>query len=109
MQSTSVSPVLRDRLGHEATLVLFGVLESSHREWRDEVLVIAADRFERRLSEEMGALRVEMAKEFAAVRREMADGFAGIRVESIKWSFLFWIGQVAAVGGLMAILLKTVR
>ena len=109
MQPTSVPPVLRDRLGDEATLVLFEVLESSHREWRDEVLVIAADRFERRLSEEMGALRVEMAKEFAAVRREMAEGFAGIRVESIKWSFLFWIGQVAAVGGLMAILLKTVR
>jgi hypothetical protein len=35
----------------------------------------------------------------------MADG----RFELIKWCFLFWIGQVVAVSGILALLLRAVR
>jgi hypothetical protein len=31
-----------------------------------------------------------------------------MRTELLKWSFLFWIGQFAAVSGMVAILLKVV-
>jgi hypothetical protein len=86
--------------------------------WKEEVLSIAGERFERRLSEEFATFRVEMAKEFAAVRGEMAKEFAAVRVETakdlaatradlLKWSFIFWIGQFAAVSGMMAFLLRT--
>jgi hypothetical protein len=37
----------------------------------------------------------------------MAKEFAVMRVELLKWSFLFWIGQFAAVSGMMAFLLRT--
>jgi hypothetical protein len=72
------------------------------------VLSISVDRFERRLAEEIGALRVDMAKEFAAVRIEMATLAASTRADILKWSFLFWIGQFAAVTAMMAFLLKTI-
>ena len=62
---------------------------------------IATDRFERRLTEEMSALRLEMHQGFAALRQEDAT----TRVELLKWSFLFWIGQVAAIAGLLAYML----
>jgi len=62
---------------------------------------IATDRFERRLTEEMSALRLEMHQGFAALRQENAT----TRVELLKWSFLFWIGQVAAIAGLLAYML----
>ena len=86
--------------------------------WKEEVLSLASERFERRLSEELAALRVEMAKEFAAVRGEMAREFAAVRVEMargfaatradlLKWSFVFWVGQFAAVSSMMAFLLRT--
>ena len=75
--------------------------------WKEEVLSLASERFERRLSEELAALRVEMAKEFAAVRVEMARGFAATRADLLKWSFVFWIGQFAAMSGMMAFLLRT--
>ena len=51
----------------------------------------ATDRFERRLTEETAALRVEMHQGFGALRQEMG----AMRVEWLKWSFLFWIGHVA--------------
>ena len=102
METAFVPPALRARLGDEATLGLLELLETTNRAWRDDLLEIATERFERRLSEELGALRIEMVNGFAAIRQEMA----AMRFDLIKWSFLFWIGQVATLGGLIAFMLK---
>ena len=59
--------------------------------WSERVLSVAAERFERRLAEEIAGLRV-------AVIEEIHVG----RVETFKWAFLFWIGQVAAFAALLA-------
>jgi hypothetical protein len=50
-------------------------------------------------------LRQEMTAGFAAIRQEMADQ----RFELLKWAFLFWIGQVFAVAGLMAVVIRALR
>ncbi len=69
------------------------------------------ERFEGRLTEEISGLRVEMANGFASLRQEMTQGLAQLRqeiaatkVDLIKWSFVFWTGQVVVLGGLMAIM-----
>ena len=61
----------------------------------------------------LGAVRQEMHDGLAAVRQEMHDGFAAVRQElatqhadQLKWSFLFWVGQVAVVAGLFGVLLR---
>jgi hypothetical protein len=51
------------------------------------------------------AVREGMAAMRADLRPEMAAG----RVELFKWCFLFWIGQVLAIGGLMGIMLRLAR
>src|SRR5262245_982607 len=109
MRSNRVSPALRERLGHEATIGLLELVDAEKSEWSDTVLIAAADkitvavnaaaeRYERRLAEEISGLRT-------AIVREIHDG----RVEIIKWSFLFWIGQVAVVAGLLAVMLRAGR
>ena len=55
------------------------------------MLSVATERFGRVVAEESAKLRVELA---------------GFRAEILKWSFLFWIGQVAAVAGLLAFMLR---
>ena len=70
--------------------------------WAEYVLSIAAERFERRLTQEVSALRVEMHDGFAALRKEMSNQ----RAELLKWSFAFWIGQLAAMSGLLAFMLR---
>ena len=52
-----------------------------------EAQEVAMDRFERRLAEETSKLRLD---------------FAEMKYDLLKWSFLFWVGQVAAVAGLLA-------
>jgi hypothetical protein len=47
-----------------------------------------------------------MAEEFARFRKEVVQELSNTRVDMLKWSFLFWIGQVAAVAGLLSFMLR---
>ena len=92
---------MRDRLGHDATRGLLEMLDAEDARWSEGVLSTATDRFERRLTEEISGLRIELHEGLAGVRRELA----AVRVEQLKWSFVFWVGQVAAMAGLLAFML----
>jgi len=127
VQANSVPAALRERLGPDATSGLLHVFELERRAWSDEVLNIGAERFERRLAETGSALRVQIAQTEAAVRQEMANlesrlrqelggmevrirrEIAISRVELLRWSFVFWIGQVVAVSAVMAAMLRIAR
>ena len=67
------------------------------------------------MAKEFAAVRGEMAKEFAAVRGEMAKEFAAVRGEMaetrfsmLKWAFVFWVGQLVAMTGIMTLLLRVI-
>lgn len=131
MQANSVPAALRERLGPDATSGLVHVFELERRTWSDEVLNIGAERFERRLAESASSLRVQIAETEARLRQEMANvevrlrqelgamevrilreilrEIASSRVELLKWSFLFWIGQVVAISAVMAAMLRVAR
>ena len=54
----------------------------------------------------MGAsIRQDMAQMGAGIRNDMATG----RVELIKWCFIFWIGQVLAITGIIGVMLRLFR
>jgi len=137
-----VPAALRHRLGDDATIGLVELLDSERKDWSDQVLSVAADRFERRLSEELSILRVEVRtalhdglaqvrEELAQMRQEltheMHSGLDSVRgdtvsvraeiasvraeitasrVEALRWSFVFWIGQVAAMAGMLSFVLR---
>jgi hypothetical protein len=115
MARSRVPADLRERLGENATLALTELLESEQAKWSEHVVNAASERFERHVAEQVGALRTEvhhqvaslrteMHQQAAALRVEFHQGLAGIRQEMaaqrtdlFKWSFLFWIGQVAVM------------
>lgn len=90
-----IAAALRTRLGDDATFGLIETLETERKDWSQEVLSTAADRFERRLAEELSALRQGITQELVTTR-----------VDMLKWSFVFWIGQVAAMAALFSFMLK---
>ena len=71
-------------------------------EWTEHVLSLSAERFERRLAQEVGGLRKEMYDGFTGIRQEMSNH----RTELLKWSFGFWVGQFAATAALLFYLLR---
>ena len=84
---------MRRKLGDEAAEGLVEMFGLYHQ--------LTSERFERRLTQEIFDLRIEMHQGFAAIRQEMAAG----HVAWLRRSFLFWIGQVATVAGLLAVML----
>ena len=65
------------------------MLDMSARQWKQDVLEAASDRFERRLSEEGGGLRLEMA----AIRLEIARAHNS----ALRWQFVQWLTLMIAI------------
>jgi hypothetical protein len=109
MSPGRIPAVLRTRLGDDATFGLIELLGTEQKDWSDAVLTIAADRYERRLTQEVALLRQDFSaalhQGLAAVRNELATS----RVEIVRWLFLFWIGQVATTAALLALMLRVWR
>jgi hypothetical protein len=55
---------------------------------------LATESFERRLAEEVSAVRLDISN---------------LRFELLKWSFLFWIGQLAAVTAIVSLLMRGMK
>ena len=77
----------------------------------NDVIMIVTDRFERRLTEEVSKVRVDMATEFGKVRAEMAQGFGSLRAEMVdrnaellKWGLIFGATQTDALAAVTAFL-----
>jgi hypothetical protein len=77
----------------------------------DAIIQFVTERFERRLAEESGKIRVEIADGFGRLRTEMAEGFGKLRAEMIdrnaellKWGLLFGASQTAALAAVIVAL-----
>lgn len=78
MDVLAVPPPVREKLGNTGSDGLLMMFANAHR--------LATESFERRLAEELSKFRLEMVE-------RMAD----LRFDLLKWSFLFWIGQIAVM------------
>jgi hypothetical protein len=72
--------------GPDGARALAELLNEARVQTRDDVIEIAASRFERRLADEVGRLRAEMG------------AFEG---RITRWMFVFWIGQIGALLGIL--------
>ncbi|OFW12759.1 MAG: hypothetical protein A3H29_09730 [Acidobacteria bacterium RIFCSPLOWO2_02_FULL_67_21] len=86
MATLLVPKALREKLGDAGSDGLVMMFAEAHR--------LAVDSFERRLTEEIGKLRLDMAN---------------VRADILKWNFLFWIGQLAAMTAILSLMLRGVR
>ena len=126
-----VPRILQEKLGEEGSDAFVKVIKEIDNEARKEALVVAEEHFEVRLIEEMGKLRQEfsefkeeMRAEFSGFKEEMRTELSGfkdsmgreissLKVENaktkadmIKWMFIFWIGQIGVLSGIMFAIFK---
>ena len=124
MTVIAIPKSLRERLGDEGSEGLVELISAVDERAREDSLRLLSERFERRLSEEIGQLRAEMHEEMGKLKTEMHGeigklrtemydemgklkvGMGNLRAELIKWMFIFWIGQIAVLGGLIISLVK---
>jgi bifunctional DNA-binding transcriptional regulator/antitoxin component of YhaV-PrlF toxin-antitoxin module len=126
MSVITIPKPLRDKLGDEAAESFAMLLKEVEFEGRKDALVIAEERFERRLSEEVAKINQRITdevarldskinqritEEIARLDKRITEETAGLRVEIaktkseiIKWMFIFWASQIGAVAALFALL-----
>lgn len=75
------------------------------REWKEDVLDTACETFERRLSEEIGGVRLEMAN----LRVDMTQRMADMHTSLLRWMFVFWIGQLLTAISIVVTVLRVAK
>ena len=81
MTVITIPKPLHDKLGENASFSLVEVLEKIEENSTAKTLERVEDRFERRLTEEISGLRIEMHEGFGKLRAEMHEEFGKLRVE----------------------------
>ena len=71
---------------------------------RQEMATMRAD-----LRQEMATMGAELRQEMATMGADLRQEIATGRVDLFKWCFLFWIGQVLAITGIMGVMLRVMR
>ena len=102
MKSVAVPAALRERLGNPGSDALSEMLDTHTRESIDYAIERSAERFERRLVEEISKIRVGMA----SMRGDLSAQIAAGRCDLLKWSFAFWLGQLVALVGILSVMLR---
>ena len=90
-----VGVALRDCLGENGVRDLNDYLEERRQAWRADVVNAISERLDYRMND--CAKRDDMTSGFARVENKMSE----TKVEMLRWSFLFWIGQVATIAALL--------
>jgi len=91
MKRVPIGLALRDRLGDTAVRDLNDYVEEHVEAGRVDVVKAINERFDYRIN--ACATREDMIVGFARVEKQMAD----TKTEIIRWSFAFWVAQVAAL------------
>lgn len=90
MKTLLVPSPVREKLGDAGSDGLVMMFAEAHRiatEQLDRTVRELDERFERRLSQRLAELRFEL----------------------LKWTFVFWIGQLAAMTAILSLMLRDLR
>ncbi|WP_244241081.1 LA_3696 family protein [Leptospira selangorensis] len=76
---------LEEVLGDEGTDEFIDFINDSFSANKENVVELVSDRFEKRLSEELNALRTEVKEDIAELRLELKADIAGLRIEMTEF------------------------
>jgi len=92
MPIVAVEEPLHEKLGNQAVASLIRLINQSQVEQKRDILEVVEDKFEMRLTQEIGKLDVKISE---------------TKADLIKWMFIFWIGQVGVILGILFAFFKS--
>ena len=119
MAVLTVGKPLREKLGDEAVDSLIELINQSLSEQKNDVLQFVEEKFERRLSEEISGLEVRLSEKISRVETDLSEKISRVEIDIsekiteqgkrsaeykadlIKWMFIFWVGQVGVILGIL--------
>jgi len=92
MEILTVPRPLRTRLGEDSLIEL---MNKANLQQKEDILIFVEEKFERRLTEEISKINERITKEILSTKTDL-----------IKWMFIFWIGQIGAIIGILLAFFK---
>lgn len=86
------------------------LLNKSNLKLKEDVLVFVEEKFERRLTEEIAKVGQKIAAENEKMNEKISNldrRIAETHANTIKWMFIFWIGQIGAILGILFAFFKS--
>ena len=88
--------LLSDQLGNDITEAMFKYIDNrTERSVEASIKILAT-------KDDIANTREDMLKEFGNIRKEIGES----KADTIKWMFIFWIGQVGATIALLLAFVK---
>jgi hypothetical protein len=112
MAKVVIGVALRDRLGENGARELSEFVERHSEAVRADVVTICSGSMNgatAEMSTRLSEAKTELAVTIADVKVALIDRLAELRVELLRWSFVFWVGQVAAMFAAMAMFAEWLR
>jgi hypothetical protein len=97
MDTLVVPERLREKLGNPACDGLMDMFAEVHR--------MGEERLDRRIAE----VSANTDRKIGELRSELLLAMANLKFDLLKWNFLFWIGQLAALTAILGVMLRDVR
>jgi len=104
-----IPKVLREKLGEDGSEALIELMKEVDLSSRKEAIVIAEERFERRLTEEIAKINDRITNEVDKLRIEierLRTEVEGTKASLIKWMFIFWVSQLLAIFSFLKFFLR---
>ena len=126
MAVVTVKKPLREKLGDDGAEALVELINEAQKETQNNVIKFVEEKFEKRLSEELAKVRIELTERIEGVRIELKSEIENLRTndekiktelieriealktndekvksELIRWMFIFWVGQIGAILGIL--------
>ncbi|KJU85215.1 hypothetical protein MBAV_002591, partial [Candidatus Magnetobacterium bavaricum] len=83
--------LLKDKIGEEATKVLIDTFDEVTEKARNEAATKA----------DLQVLRTELKTDMQVLKTEIEAKLAELKADILKWTFLFWTGQLVAMAALL--------
>ncbi len=108
MPVVAVGRPLREKLGDDGVDSLVQLINQSQGEHKNDILKMVEEKFERRLSEEIGRVEKNLLVKIAETKTELMTIILELKAEQakskaelIKWMFIFWVGQLGMMLGIL--------
>jgi hypothetical protein len=104
MAVITLSKPLRERLGDEAVDDFIEILNKVIEDQKQDILKFVEEKFERRLTEEISGVKSEIIRvksELTTEITQVRSDFMEKHAETIRWMFIFWVGQVGVILGIL--------
>jgi len=97
MAVVTVKKPLREKLGDDGAEALVELINEAQKETQNNVIKFVEEKFQKRLSEELAKVKVEIAE----VKTELIERIEKKHSDTVKWMFIFWVGQIGAILGIL--------